>query len=130
MPLSAESAGPVAEPPDERSQGVSQAAPAPLAAASGEQPQQSLGEAEGPQGVQPQHTGSSSSSQGGEAERPQGLQPQQTGSSSSSPGLQGKAAAEEIVHIDVGDGEDVPHAAANGSQQSREEYVSWRMVTR
>ncbi|CAM9140849.1 unnamed protein product, partial [Laminaria digitata] len=26
------------------------------------------------------------------------------------------------VHIDVGDGEDVPHAAANGSQQSREEY--------
>lgn len=100
VPLLVDSAVPVAEPSDELSHGISGTAPSPLATASGEQPQQSLGE----------------------AERPQEGQPQQTVPSSSSQGSQGKGPAEEIVHIDVGDG-GPPDAAAIMSRESREDYV-------
>lgn len=98
---------PVAEPSDnERSHGASGTAPSPLGAISGDQPQQILLEAG--------------------AESPQEVQPQQTCPSSSSQGSQGKLAAEEIVHVDVGDGGAVPDAAASMSQESRREYVRWR----
>lgn len=79
----------------------------PLAATSGNQPQQSSREAE--------------------AERPQEFQPQQTGPSSSSQESQGAATAEDIIHIDLGDGGAVADADAAASmlQESRKEYVRW-----
>lgn len=110
VPLPAESAGPISELSDQRPHEATGAAPSPLATVSGEHPQHTL-----QQGVR-------------EAEGPQGVLSRQANFPSSSQGSKGKAAAGETPDIDVGGGAVPDGAAMNSvSQESREEYVSWRV---